>query len=587
MRVPIGDLPRHYRHAAADFHDGEGYLEADPELMKVWARRLAELGGVIKVGISWRGGRQKSTQQARSIPLKAFTPVLSLPNAVFINLQYGDCRKDLLELPKQLRSKMISFEEVDPLTDLEPFFALIANLDLVISVDNSTVHFSGALGVPTWLLLPALADWRWPVEGEDSRWYSSVQLFRQRHEELGGWGAVIDCVTQQLAEKQPVPAKLPSRRSRLVATEEKQMAEPLSGRALLINDTSFWYHWGCSCTSLAIRDNLREKGFSIAGVPIGDLQGTEPIPVDFDQWNEELIAHFLKTKKELCEKVEAADVLIINGEGSLHGFSPLSASLLCLMYVAKHRFGKPVHVINHSCYPDDKAEPTGSIIEELYMSVYKTLDRVVVREPVSGNLLERLGLDVVRSFDSLPLFVDKYRDQIEHKASGGIIFSGSVAFSNEMLQSFCRVVTAVAGGQCSYLFGANSFPAKDDIFVIQQLQKLLPNGVKLLHARSEVEWLSIISSADLLVSGRFHHSIAAACLGTPFVVMDSNTPKISGLMQQLELQTYVNTKEAGFGDKLVSLADDLIRCPDKGLLTSENQKKINALAKKNFSFTDN
>jgi hypothetical protein len=65
-------------------------------------------------------------------------------------------------------------------------------MDQVITIDNSTAHLAGALGVPVWLLLPFAADWRWLQEREDSPWYPTMRLFRQTT--LGEWGSVVERV---------------------------------------------------------------------------------------------------------------------------------------------------------------------------------------------------------------------------------------------------------------------------------------------------------------------------------------------------------------------------------------------------------
>ena len=89
-----------------------------------------------------------------------------------------------------------TFPEIDPLTELETFAALISSLDLVITIDNSTAHLAGALGVPTWLLLPPVPDWRWTMEEKKPPWYPSMKLFRsqQTHE----WATVLKQVADKL-----------------------------------------------------------------------------------------------------------------------------------------------------------------------------------------------------------------------------------------------------------------------------------------------------------------------------------------------------------------------------------------------------
>jgi ADP-heptose:LPS heptosyltransferase len=82
------------------------------------------------------------------------------------------------------------------LVDFEDTAALIANLDLVITVDTAVAHLAGGLGRPVWILLPYAADWRWMTGRDDSPWYPSARLFRQRR--AGDWGDVLDRVRQAL-----------------------------------------------------------------------------------------------------------------------------------------------------------------------------------------------------------------------------------------------------------------------------------------------------------------------------------------------------------------------------------------------------
>ena len=83
-----------------------------------------------------------------------------------------------------------SWEDINPLSDLDNFAAQIAALDLVISVDNSTVHLAGALGIPVWVLLPFACEWRWMRNYEDTPWYPRVRLFRQKI--AGNWEEVFE-----------------------------------------------------------------------------------------------------------------------------------------------------------------------------------------------------------------------------------------------------------------------------------------------------------------------------------------------------------------------------------------------------------
>ncbi len=149
------------------------------------ASRYQNLGEGLKIGISWRGGSKPSVKLARSTVLGQWTKLFSIPGVHFINLQYGDCSGELKEAKEKLGVIIHDWEDADPLKDLDGFAAQVAALDLVISVDNSTVHMAGAVGIPVWTLLPYVCDWRWMREFEDTPWYKTVRLFRQRKH--GDW----------------------------------------------------------------------------------------------------------------------------------------------------------------------------------------------------------------------------------------------------------------------------------------------------------------------------------------------------------------------------------------------------------------
>jgi hypothetical protein len=128
--------------------------------------------------------------------LTAWSPILKQRDFGFVSLQYGACGADLAAVQSETGVQILHDETVDPLKDLDSLAAQTAAMDLVISIDNSTVHMAGALNVPVWVLLPFVPDWRWMLGRSDSPWYPSVELFRQPA--LGEWAPVIDTVAERL-----------------------------------------------------------------------------------------------------------------------------------------------------------------------------------------------------------------------------------------------------------------------------------------------------------------------------------------------------------------------------------------------------
>ena len=198
MQIPMGSLPKFRRPDLGSFPQQGKYLIPDNHKTEIWRKRYTELGEGIKIGISWRGGSKPAEKFARSTILAQWKTLFSVQGVHFINLQYGDCTNELMEAREKLGLTMHDWKDSDPLTDLDGFAAQVSVLDLVISVDNATVHMAGALGVPVWVLLPFSCDWRWMRDFEDTPWYKTVRLIRQNT--FGDWNGVFERVTSDLMQ---------------------------------------------------------------------------------------------------------------------------------------------------------------------------------------------------------------------------------------------------------------------------------------------------------------------------------------------------------------------------------------------------
>ncbi|MBB5172599.1 polysaccharide pyruvyl transferase WcaK-like protein [Texcoconibacillus texcoconensis] len=153
--------------------------------------------------------------------------------------------------------------------------------------------------------------------------------------------------------------------------------------------------------------------------------------------------------------------------------------------------------------------------------------------------MKKLGVKAPGSFDSLPVYIQGRFPEGMRKDTKRVVFSGS-AFGKSRRKD--RIVNQQVhyiqflqdqGYEVVFLTGAKSNPAKDDEEFIDLLREQLPN-LPVVEAKSLDEWLTVIGRAGLLVSARFHHTIAAACLGTPFITLNSNTPKINGIMEMFQ-----------------------------------------------------
>ena len=164
------------------------YLTANTALAEKQHTRLLNDTSRMKIGIVWSG---VSTSK-KFCSLETFAPLAQLKGVSFYSLQKGEAAKDILNAPKGMQL----YDCSDEMNDFSDTAALIENLDLVISIDTSVAHLTGALGKPAWTLLPFLPDWRWLLDREDSPWYPTMKLFRQPS--LGDWKSVIDKVMGNL-----------------------------------------------------------------------------------------------------------------------------------------------------------------------------------------------------------------------------------------------------------------------------------------------------------------------------------------------------------------------------------------------------
>jgi lipoprotein NlpI/ADP-heptose:LPS heptosyltransferase len=194
-QLPSGSLPRLFRRTRSAFAATTSpYLVADPVARASF--RASYDDGRRLIGIAWYTNNVK-TGRFRSIDLSHLAPLFAFDDSRWVSLQYG--RHDLLESQAaEAGAPILVDRTVNQLADMDLFAAQIAAMDMVITIDNSTAHLAGALGVPAWVLLPFAPDWRWLLEQQDSPWYPTMRLFRQPSP--GDWGSVVMTVREALAD---------------------------------------------------------------------------------------------------------------------------------------------------------------------------------------------------------------------------------------------------------------------------------------------------------------------------------------------------------------------------------------------------
>lgn len=553
IRLSTASLPRYFRKTNNCF-PGTPYLTADNAMVLQWRQRLEQLGSRLTVGLSWRGGTARRANYARSVALEHLAPLFEHQDISFINVQYGDNEKEIGQFNALHSRPLICFDELDPMKDMDGFAAFLEALDLVITVDNSTAHLAGALGVETWLMLPAHADWRWVRESDDTLWYKTIRIFRQSSIKQEAWTAVIGRINTALGNTEL--ARSPSYVRPAIVKPKSHSKPDILPTALLLNDTTFWYHWGCTCTSIGLHEGIRSAGYVVDSVPITEINTLTPLPASIDDLDSDTFFQaFCAQNPKLIDRIKGAATVVVNGEGSIHGLGQTAVGLLYCAYFAKRHLNKHTQIINHSCYPSTGNQPSDHA-DEFYKKVYQAMDFVAVREEHSAKILEKLGVTTVQAFDCLPLFVNHHPPILHESDTPRVVLAGTVQLTTEFLDMMAGIAERLIGEgyTIDVLVGANAAIAKDDVQFVAALHQRLRGRYRLIAAKSEEEWLTTIGEADLLVSGRFHHSIAAACLGTRFLVSASNTEKIDGMLRQLGLskeQTWISPDEPHRAIKIV------------------------------------
>jgi tetratricopeptide (TPR) repeat protein len=190
MHCPICSLPLALRTTLETIPAPSSVLPTPADRRQIWEDRLGH-HGKLRVGLVWSGNPKHRNDHNRSIPLRTLCRILDV-DATFVSLQ-KDARPDDAAV---LRERTDIIDMTADLTDFSETAALVSCLDLIITVDTSVAHLAGALGRPTWLLLPYKPDWRWLLDRDDSPWYPTVRLFRQTA--TRDYGEVVDRVRAEL-----------------------------------------------------------------------------------------------------------------------------------------------------------------------------------------------------------------------------------------------------------------------------------------------------------------------------------------------------------------------------------------------------
>lgn len=196
IRCPLMTLPKVFGTTLQTIPAAVPYLCAPADRVERWRRRLEGDRG-LKVGLSWSGNPRHTNDRERSMPAGLMSPLADVAGGSFYSLQKQEEAPASAAAPAELALHDFTRD----LHDFADTAALIANLDLVISVDTAVAHLAGALGRPVWLMVPFVPDWRWLLNQTDSPWYPTMRIFRQPRRR--DWPGVVRQVGLALSAMAP------------------------------------------------------------------------------------------------------------------------------------------------------------------------------------------------------------------------------------------------------------------------------------------------------------------------------------------------------------------------------------------------
>ena len=196
--APLLSLPRILGVSAENMPFRSGYLQLQPALVQHWAERLQRRPGQRLVALHWQGkavSERSLYTRGRSIALAQLAPLAQLTGLEFVSLQKGEGSD---QWPGPFAARQVRGQAaVAASGSFLDSAAILANCDLLISADSAVVHLAGALGLPAWVLLKAIPEWRWGLAGDHTPWYDSLRLFRQSRP--GDWQRPVQRLCAALA----------------------------------------------------------------------------------------------------------------------------------------------------------------------------------------------------------------------------------------------------------------------------------------------------------------------------------------------------------------------------------------------------
>lgn len=330
--------------------------------------------------------------------------------------------------------------------------------------------------------------------------------------------------------------------------------------AYIINFTGHFGHWGMFGTSMTLALALGELGYETDVLEVDAIANLFRPRIPWQRMKSRgSFERFAEKNPDVVKRMLDTDIVVVNGEGTLHGHRPSSLNLLALIYFARVYAKKPVYLINSAFFPSSFGGEVSAEEVTPYAETLRKLERgsIVVRDRGSFANVAALGGRPILGFDSLPLLIKALPASAfqPDKRADRIIMSAAAGWSPSQCRPLGRIAKRVAptADSIDYISGGTEefkrFEHRYHAAIKEQFE-----GLGLIEAETFAQFCRTLSGS-LLISGRFHYLIAGAWLDAMLAPFESNTRKNEELAAELKLRAGKLSPPTGHAEDLLLLAN--------------------------------
>lgn len=195
FHVPIMTLAELFETRLDTIPNEVPYIFPDATLVSTWKKRMDLTPKTLHIGFGWTGDPKNRHNRYRSCDINLFRQLAEVPGVKLYSLQVGEQAMELETLLEPFPGVNLGKH----IYDFADTAAIMANLDMIVSVETALVHLAGAMAIPTWVPLAHIPEWRWLLDREDSPWYPTIRLFRQP--DFGDWASVFGRIKASLGDE--------------------------------------------------------------------------------------------------------------------------------------------------------------------------------------------------------------------------------------------------------------------------------------------------------------------------------------------------------------------------------------------------